>query len=88
MTLSLTTGKCGTDALITYLNLSDSVVISNPRSDGTDEINFFDKAYHKGIQWCVVVVCRHGSQPGISLYCSTIKLAPVISELKYYLRLD
>jgi len=42
--------KCGTDALISYLNMSDSFVIDTiPRE--MHELNYYNFNYDKGLQW-------------------------------------
>ena len=50
-TLSLTVGKCGTDALISYLNISDSIIVNTVYNSDYKELNYFNSNYEKGTQW-------------------------------------
>ena len=44
-------GKCGTDALITYLNTSDSFIINTIYNGDLKELNYFNNNYDKGTSW-------------------------------------
>ncbi|XP_067950815.1 heparan sulfate glucosamine 3-O-sulfotransferase 1-like [Watersipora subatra] len=46
-------GKCGTDALITYLNTSRSFVINTLFESGMKELNYFNTNYEMGTQWYI-----------------------------------